>query len=160
MLITTELAYRVSELAETGAHLLGWRQLIPEHILLALLVEDGNNLIRKVLEDAGVTHEEVRKAVLAVLSQGDSPLHDSSEPIMISNSGIVVVELADYERAQLGHRFASNGHFLLGVLSAATTATTILNNFGIYYATTREYLRPLLDDIDEAEAQKSSPEPC
>lgn len=153
MLSATDLAYRVSKRAETEARLLGWRQIVPEHILLALLAEDDNNLIRRVLNDNGVTPEEVREAVKAVVPQGDLLPHETSKPILILNSGIAAVERADEERAQLGHKLASNGHILLGLLNTATAAKTVLNNLGIHYNPIREYLRPILDEMDEEEAR-------
>lgn len=153
MLSATDLAYRVSERAETEARRLGWRQIVSEHILLALLAEDDDNLIRRALDDNGVTPGEVREAIMAVVPQGDLLPHESSNPMLISSSGMTVFEQADNERAQLGHRLANNGHILLGILNAAKPAATVLNNLGIHYDATLEYLRPLLDEIDEKETR-------
>lgn len=73
--------------------------------------------------------------------------------MLISNGGMAVFERADDERAQLGHKLASNGHILLGVLNTATAAKTVLNNLGIHYNSTLEYLRPILDEMDEKETR-------
>lgn len=158
MLSATDLAYRISQGAETEARWLGWQQIIAEHILLALLAkaENDNSLIRRVLDDTDITPEEAREAVKAVVPQGDllpHVPHESTKPLPVSSSGMAVFEQADNEQMQLGHKFSSTGHILLGILNTGNSATTVLNNLGLHYGATREYLRPLLDEIDEKETR-------
>lgn len=153
MLSATELAYHFSSRAEIEACRMGWQRVIPEHIVLALFAEDENDLINRALDANGVTPGEAREAVKAVVPQGDLLPHESPESLPISDGGMAVFEQADNERAQLGHRIASNGHIMLGMLNAGNSATTVLNNLGIHYDSIREYLRPILDEMDKKEAR-------
>jgi ATP-dependent Clp protease ATP-binding subunit ClpA len=107
----TETARQMIVAAKHEADGFGSREITPEHLLLALLRDQG--LMSACLEGASET--QIREALRGYLSQGErNPLpHD----LPLSRAAREALVVAGEEAIKLGHRIIQNDHLLLGVMS-------------------------------------------
>src|SRR5438093_51413 len=108
-------AKRVLALAQDEAILFNHNYIGTEHILLGLVREDG--LASRLLHEAGVELEKVRKAVGFVIGRGDAPTTPAE--ITMSPRTKKVIELAIDEARRLNHALVGSEHLLLGLLREA-----------------------------------------
>jgi ATP-dependent Clp protease ATP-binding subunit ClpC len=83
-----------------------------EHLLL-VLAEESDSLAGRVLARYGVTPQNVRERIEAIIGRGDAP---STEPIELTPRARKVLGLAIEEAKRLEHPFVGTGHLLLGLL--------------------------------------------
>jgi ATP-dependent Clp protease ATP-binding subunit ClpC len=107
----TERARLVVESAQEEARSLERDHVGTEHLLLALLRDEG--LAARVLGSLGVTFEAVREKVEEIVGRGDeAPLGQ----IPLTPRSKKVLELALREALSLGDDHIRTGHILLGLL--------------------------------------------
>jgi ATP-dependent Clp protease ATP-binding subunit ClpA len=108
----TERARQVVVLAQEEARGLGHRYIGTEHILLGLLREE-EGLAARVLANLGVTLEDVRGRVVAIVARGES---EPSGQIPFTPRAKKVLERALREALSLGHNHIGTEHILLGLV--------------------------------------------
>jgi ATP-dependent Clp protease ATP-binding subunit ClpA len=99
--------------AQEEARSLGHNYIGTEHLLLALLQPSSDDVVRETLNDLGVTHDSVRRDVLAIVGEGEGaqPGH-----IPFTPRSKKVLELSLREALRLRNKVISPAHLLLGIL--------------------------------------------
>ncbi len=121
-------ARRVLDLAREEALAFDHHYLGTEHILLGLLREDGG-LAAQVLNELGVTLEDVRVAVDTTIGRGDRPAEGDIELVPRARRAL---GLALAEAGRLGHGFVRTEHILLGLVrEGGGMAASILDDLGV-----------------------------
>jgi ATP-dependent Clp protease ATP-binding subunit ClpC len=108
----TERARQVVVLAQEEARELGHGYIGSEHILLGLVREE-QGLAARVLANLGVTLEDVRGRVMAIVGRGES---ESTGRIPFTPRAKKVLERALREALSLGHNHIGTEHVLLGLV--------------------------------------------
>jgi len=109
----TERARQVVVFAQDEARQLRHNYIGTEHLLLGLLREE-EGLAARLLGSLGVTREDVREQVGAIIGTGDKV---SSGQIPFTPRAKKVLELSLREAVSLGHRYIGTEHILLGIVS-------------------------------------------
>jgi ATP-dependent Clp protease ATP-binding subunit ClpC len=86
-----------------------------EHILLALLREDGGTAAA-VLKTSGVTYDDVRAAVIRMMGMGVEADPVSGEP-MFTGRAQDAIDLAGQEASSRGQDQAGTEHILLALIA-------------------------------------------
>jgi ATP-dependent Clp protease ATP-binding subunit ClpC len=108
----TDRARRVVVLAQEESRLLNHKYIGTEHILLGLLRE-AEGVAARALEAMGISLEEVRSRVEAIIGHGvDAP----TGHIPFTPRAKKVLELSLREALQLKHNYIGTEHLLLGLI--------------------------------------------
>ena len=123
----TDRARRVVVLAQEEARLLSHNYIGTEHILLGLISE-GDGVAAKVLEQLGISAEEVRAKVESIIGQGGA---SPTGHIPFTPRAKKVLELSLREALQLGHNYIGTEHILLGLIREGEgVGAQVLTNLG------------------------------
>jgi ATP-dependent Clp protease ATP-binding subunit ClpC len=123
----TERARQVVVLAQDEARSLRHNYIGTEHILLGLLREE-EGIAARVLEDLGVTLDEVRAQVARIIGRGDEL---AAGKIPFTPRAKKVLELSLREAVSMKHGYIGTEHILLGLASQGEgVAARILINLG------------------------------
>jgi ATP-dependent Clp protease ATP-binding subunit ClpB len=128
--LTTKMQEALSNAAEDAASR-GHQELSPEHVLRALL-EQGEGIVRPVLEKLGVQIPELSKELDSELSRR-ATVQGGSQPTL-GNDLRKTMEAAEQEMSRLKDEFVSAEHFLLALTGQKTAAATLLSKRGIDHA--------------------------
>ncbi|HBB89393.1 MAG TPA: type VI secretion system ATPase TssH, partial [Blastocatellia bacterium] len=141
----TEKAQEALRAAQSEATRLGHQQLDVEHLLLALLEQEGG-LARSVLEKTGVDADLVRQRLeteLARLPKVSSASGGAGEVYITGRLNKILVQAED-EAKQLKDDYVSVEHILLAIVDErAGTAGRMLNELGL----TRDKLMQALRQV-------------
>jgi ATP-dependent Clp protease ATP-binding subunit ClpB len=141
----TEKAQEALRAAQSEATRLGHQQLDVEHLLLALLDQEGG-LTRSVLDKTGVDADLVRQRLeteLARLPKVSSASGGAGEVYITGRLNKVLVQAED-EAKQLKDDYVSVEHILLAIVDERSgTAARILNELGL----TRDKLMQALRQV-------------
>ena len=137
----TDRARRAVHLAREEALLLRHDHVGTEHLLLGLLYE-GEGVAAHVLESLGISREEVRGQVDAIIGHGQGlPAGD----IPFTPAARRALKLSRQESLQLGHHYVGTEHLLLGLLGEGEgVAAQVLTRLGVGHARVRERALDLL----------------
>ena len=108
----TQRAQEALRQAQESAARLGHGYVGSEHLLLALARQEGS-VAARVLRAAGLEHDALRQAVVALVGEGD--------PVPAPAQGLTprckkIIELSLTEAVRLGQRYVGTEHLLLGIL--------------------------------------------
>jgi len=137
----TDRARRAIHLAQGEALLLRHDHVGTEHLLLGLIYE-GEGVAAQVLESLGISREEVRGQVDAIIGHGQGlPAGD----IPFTPAARRALKLSRQESLQLGHHYVGTEHLLLGLLGEGEgVAAQVLTRLGVGHARVRERALDLL----------------
>jgi len=159
----TDRARRVVVLAQEEARDLGHNYVGTEHILLGL-IHEGNGIAAQALTALGVSLDESRAQVEAIIGPGDlARVQDG--PIPFTPRTKKVLELAAREARDLDHDYIGTEHILLGLMREGDgVGAQILNSAGIEFSAVRHQIRELLRGHQESlvppgERPAASPRP-
>jgi ATP-dependent Clp protease ATP-binding subunit ClpC len=154
----TDRARRVVVMAQEEARELGHNYVGTEHILLGL-IHEGTGIAAQALTALGVSQDEIRAQVEAIIGRGDlaSVQHG---PIPFTPRTKKVLELAAREARDLGHNYIGTEHILLGLMrEGAGVGAQILNSAGIEFSAVRHQIRELLRGLQESDLQPGDLQP-
>jgi ATP-dependent Clp protease ATP-binding subunit ClpA len=109
----TPPARRVVVLAQEEARQLQHNYIGTEHVLLGLISSEPNGLPARVLQGTGLTLEEARQEVVAIIGRGKAT---PTGHIPFTPRAKKTLELALREALQLHHNYIGPEHILLGVI--------------------------------------------
>jgi ATP-dependent Clp protease ATP-binding subunit ClpC len=154
----TDRARRVVVLAQEEARDLGHNYVGTEHILLGL-IHEGTGVAARALTALGVSLDEIRAQVEAIIGRGDLA-HVQNGPIPFTPRTKKVLELAAREARELGHSYIGTEHLLLGLMREGDgVGAQILNSAGIEFSAVRHQIRELLRGQQESYALPGEPLP-
>jgi ATP-dependent Clp protease ATP-binding subunit ClpC len=123
----TKRARRVLTRAQEEARNLNHRYIGTEHLLLGLVDEEGNVAMR-VLNELGITADQVRESVERMVGRGTRPFY--TQPTLTPRTKRVI-ELAVEEARRLGHHYIGTEHLLLGLVREGEgVAVDVLRQLG------------------------------
>lgn len=123
----TERARHITVAAQDEARLLRHNYIGTEHLLIALIREEG--VAGRVLASLGIAAEEVRAQVRNIVGQGDEV---TTGQIPFSPYAKKAMEHALREALSLGHNYIGPEHLLLGLSRENVgTAARILMEFDV-----------------------------
>jgi len=123
----TGRARKVLALAQEEARSLGHDYIGTEHLLLGL-IDEGQGVAAKVLDNLGVEPAKVRSAVELIVGRGE---HESAGEICLTPRVKKVFELAVDEARRLGHDYIGTEHLLLGLIREGNgIAARVLERLG------------------------------
>jgi ATP-dependent Clp protease ATP-binding subunit ClpC len=124
----TERARMVPVLAQDEARAFGHNYIGTEHLLIGLLREE-EGLAARVLETLGVSLEEVRERVVAIVERGeDRP----AGQVPFTPRAKKVLELSLREALSMGHNHIGTEHILLGVVHEGSgVGARVLSEMGV-----------------------------
>ncbi|KZL93144.1 ATP-dependent Clp protease ATP-binding subunit [Clostridium magnum] len=155
----TERAQKVLFYAQEEAQSLQHGYVGTEHILLGILREEG--IAKNLLNDMGITVENVRNLVEEYEGKGEMELYKKEIPLTPRTKRLL--ELSLFEARNLNHNYISPEHILLALIREAEgVAFTILNNLGADFNKLRKDLVDALSGEQPANtgnSNKNSGEP-
>jgi ATP-dependent Clp protease ATP-binding subunit ClpC len=123
----TDRARRVIVLAQEEARMLNHNYIGTEHILLGL-IQEGEGVAAKALESMGISLEDVRGEVEAIIGHGTQP-HNGHVPF--TPRAKKVLELSLREGLQMGHKYIGTEFLLLGLIREGEgVAAQVLTKLG------------------------------
>src|SRR5699024_3398375 len=123
----TDRARRVIVLAQEEARMLNHNYIGTEHILLGL-IQAGEGVAAKALESMGISLEDVRGEVEAIIGHGTQP-HNGHIPS--TPRAKKVLELSLREGLQMGHKYVGTEFLLLGLIREGEgVAAQVLTKLG------------------------------
>jgi ATP-dependent Clp protease ATP-binding subunit ClpC len=123
----TKRARRVLTRAQEEARDLNHRYIGTEHLLLGLVSEEGSVAMR-VLDELGISADQVRRSVERVVGRGTRPTY--VQPTLTPRTKRVI-ELAVDEARKLGHHYIGTEHLLLGLIREGEgVAVDVLRQLG------------------------------
>ena len=138
----TDRARRVVVLAQEEARMLNHDYIGTEHLLLGL-IHEGDGVAAKVMESLGISLEEVRQQVSAMITSGQQA---ASGHLPFSPQLKNVLELALREAGQLGHDYIGTEHLLLGIVRERdSVAAQVLVRLGADVNRVGQQVSQLLD---------------
>lgn len=141
----TERANQVVLLAQEEARQLGHKHIGSEHLLLGLL-EEGDGLAARVLQDAGLESATVRS-----LLPHDAPLPASNGQTPFTPRAKAVLVESLRQALYLSQNYISTEHILLALLQDRESAAgTVLREMHIDPDQMREDILALFEEEDEA----------
>jgi ATP-dependent Clp protease ATP-binding subunit ClpA len=150
----TERARQVIVFAQDEARTLGHNYIGTEHFLLGLLREQ-DGIAASALASLGITAEEVRAQVVAIVGQGDDVATTGQIPF--TPRAKKALELALREGIALGDPYVGTEHLLLGLARVNDgVATSVLLDLGADAETIRREVTGLLSDSDRESAPRSA----
>ena len=130
----------ISEAHDTACAL-GHRYIGSEH-LVAGLMKEGSGVAAKVLENAGITADQVVDKI-AELTGSNEPLSEESE-LPLTPRTKRILQLAAMEARQMGHNYIGTEHILIAVLrDSDSVGVRVLLSLGLN-------LQHVYEDIAEA----------
>jgi ATP-dependent Clp protease ATP-binding subunit ClpC len=154
----TKRARRVLTHAQEEARLLNHRYIGTEHILLGLVTEEGGVAMR-VLQELGVSAEQVRTAIERTVGKGTHPTF--SQPTLTPRTKRVIEVSVDEARI-LGHHYIGTEHLLLGLVREGEgVAVDVLRRLGAPPDKIREQVTRLLHEapVHAGDRQQASTTP-
>lgn len=127
--------YRMQEEGERR----GRKDLDTEHLLLALLQEDGT-AAHKLLSRLGVSRRSIREEIERRIAGTDLPV-ESSGDFRLTSAARYAIELANDERRQINCTLIGTEHLLIGLLREPNgMAARVLMDMGLELERTRRTL--------------------
>jgi ATP-dependent Clp protease ATP-binding subunit ClpA len=137
----TDRARRVVVLAQEEARMLNHNYIGTEHILLGL-INEGQGVAAKALDDLGISLEDARGMVEQIIGQGQAA---PTGHIPFTPRAKKVLELSLREALQLGHNYIGTEHILLGLIREGEgVAAQVLLQLGAEFARVRQVVIQLL----------------
>jgi ATP-dependent Clp protease ATP-binding subunit ClpA len=116
-----------------------------EHILLGI-VHEGEGVAMTVLQNLGVSPENLENSVKSKISVGRAIVDDADLPY---NAGAKkVLELAMSQARDLGHTYVGTEHALLGLIAEGGLAAVALKDAGVSLVTARAETLRILGETD------------
>jgi ATP-dependent Clp protease ATP-binding subunit ClpC len=126
----TDRARRVVVLAREEAGVLSHDHVGTEHILIALIREDGG-VAAQVLKSLGITEEAARQQVEEITGRGQAD-PQPGQHIPMTPRAKKVLQLSLREAIALGHGYIGTEHILLGLVREGEgVAMQVLNGLGV-----------------------------
>jgi ATP-dependent Clp protease ATP-binding subunit ClpC len=150
----TQRAREVLRLAHQEAEIMNQSQIGTEHLLMALVQEDGG-VAGRVLRELGLEPERVREMLERVSGYGEG----GGEKLDLTLSAGVqqVLEFAVEEARRLNQQFIGTEHLLLGLIrSGEGNAPEMLRKLGVTAEQIRRQTRRVMD---ETSTPPSNPRP-
>lgn len=123
----TQRARRVLSLAHQEAERMRQNTINTEHLLIALIIEEGG-IAGRVLQELGLEVDRVREMMERVSKFGDT----QSSKIDLSSGVQRILEYAIEEAQKIGHHYIGTEHLLLALIrSTDGLAKTILRKLGV-----------------------------
>ena len=138
----TQRARRVLSLAHQEAERAHQNAIGTEHLLIALIEEDGG-VAGRVLREMGLEAERVREMVMRLTGEGKTA---PGEKLELSSDTQQVLELAVDEAHRLGHHYIGTEHLLLGLIRTEGTAMEALRRLGVTPDEIRRQTRRVLQE--------------
>jgi hypothetical protein len=133
----TDKARRVVVEAQAAARRGRQEQIVPEHLVLALLVEP-TALAATTLTALGVDLDVLRARTEARLVTSDA---EPGEHIPFSGPSRKVLELVFREALRLGHNYVGTEHLLLGLLAEeGSSGAQLLGELGVTHAAAEAHI--------------------
>jgi ATP-dependent Clp protease ATP-binding subunit ClpA len=149
----TPRARRVMSLAHAEAEQMQHETISTEHLLLAMLHEDGG-VAGGVLRDLGVKFQPTR---LFVENMSRLKTNEESTGLVLSSGLKRVLELAVDEARRMKHRYLDTGHLLLALVRHETcSAVQVLKQFDVMPENVRRQVRRVLQEVP-TQTQSTSP---
>ncbi len=123
----TERARKVVVRSEAEARQAGHDQVGVEHIVIGLL-DQRDALAALAIEAQGVSLDDARAAVAALLGPGGGQLPDH---IPFSPAAKKLLELTLREALRMGHNYVGTEHVLLAVLGDDSPSAVVLSALGV-----------------------------
>jgi hypothetical protein len=140
----TKRARNVVLAAEQEARGCGHNQVDTTHLVLGLLHEP-KGLAGRAIEALGVTHGQVREAIVAALPPAAGPVPDH---LPFTRHARKVRDLTLREALRLGHNYVGTEHILLALLrDSEATGATVLVELGVTRDRAESWLLSALDDV-------------
>ena len=123
----TEKANKVLNLAVASAQQLGHTYIGSEHLLLGIL-EEGTGVAASVLNEKGITAEQVVERLQAVIGQG--------QPTSLSPNDFTprckrILEMAIAAARSMGHNYVGTEHILMAIIQEGDSyAVRFLSDLG------------------------------
>ena len=138
----TDRARRVLVIAQDEALALDHNFLGTEHILLGL-IEEGEGVGAKALQQLGIRPEELRERIVAMIGRGEPGSTGTAPPF--TPRAKKVLELALKEALGLGHNYIGTEHELLGLIAEGNgVAAQVLVASGLTLSQVRSKVIELL----------------
>lgn len=144
----TQRARRVLSLAHQEAERAHHSMIGTEHLLIALIEEDGG-VAGRVLREMGLESDRVREMVMRLTGEGKTP---PGEKLELSADTQQVLELAVDEAHRLGHHYIGTEHLLLGLIRTEGTAMEALRRLGVTPDEIRRQTRRVLQESSSGNA--------
>jgi ATP-dependent Clp protease ATP-binding subunit ClpA len=124
-----------------------------EHLLLGL-IQEGEGVASKALEELGIRLEAVRQKVVEIIGRGE---HAPAGHIPFTPRAKKVLELSLRESRQLDHNYIGTEHILLGLIREGHgVAAQVLTSLGADLNTVRQQVIRLLHGYRGAEPATES----
>jgi ATP-dependent Clp protease ATP-binding subunit ClpC len=144
----TDRARRVVVLAQEEARLLNHNYIGTEHLLLGL-IQEGEGVAAKVLEQLGVERSRVRAEVERRIGHGG---REPSGAIPFTPRAKTALELSLREALQMGHNYIGTEHILLGLVREGQgVAVLVLTELGVELETLRRTTLDVLAGVPPSE---------
>jgi ATP-dependent Clp protease ATP-binding subunit ClpC len=155
----TQRARRVLSLAHQEAEKTHQKFIGTEHLLLALLEEDGG-VAGRVLRELGLETSRVHEMVQRITKDGDY----TEGKIELGADTQQVLGFAVEEAQRLSHQYIGTEHLLLGLVRTEGTALEVLNKLGVTPDQIRRQTRRILHEgstsaVPEGAAKSAKSEP-
>ena len=144
----TQRARRVLSLAHQEAERARQNKIETDHLLLALMEEEGG-VAGRVLRELGMDSDRMREIVERVSGSGDY----TGGKIELAPETQSVLEQAVEEARRLGHHYIGTEHILLGLVRGEGPAMDVLRKLGVTPDQIRRQTRRVLNE------SSSSPTP-
>jgi len=125
------------ELAQQHAH----AELLPLHVLSALLAEQGG-IARSIIEKAGVSAEQIAQVAERELQRLPTVSGDTGQ-LRTSQQLMEVLNKADQHASQLGDSYVSTEHLLLALADVKSDAKEVLSVYKLDHQTLLEAIKSL-----------------
>lgn len=147
----TERARKVVFHAQKEAKQLKHNIVGTEHLLLGL-IQEGEGVAGRALEELGISLEKVREEVIKIIGVGDQ----SYLGRCLYPRAKRVLELAVDEARQLGHNYVGTEHILLGLIREGEgVAAQVLKNMGADMETARKQVMRMLGGGSRPDSRKA-----
>lgn len=147
----TQRARRVLSLAHQEAERSRKQKISTEHLLLALVDEEGG-VAGRVLRELGLEPDRVREVVEREAGEGKY----TGSKIELAAETQLVLEFAIEEARRLGHHNIGTEHILLGLVRSEGTAREILRKLGVTPEQVRRQTHRVLNESSASIAQPAS----
>ena len=151
----TQRARQVLSLAHQEAELMRQNQIGTEHLLMALVQEDGG-VAGKVLRELGLEPERVREMLERVSERGDT----TDDKIDLSSGLQQVLEFAIEEARRMNHHYIGTEHLLLALVrSEEGLAKEMFRKLGVTPEQIRRQTRRVMEEGSTPPTLPKSREP-
>ena len=151
----TQRARHVLVLAHEEAEGLHQSNILTEHLLLGLIMEDGG-VAGRALRDLGLEPDRIREMVERLSGYG----HGEAAKIELSAGTQQVLEFAIEEARRLKHQFIGTEHLLLGLVrSDQDQAVEVLKKLGVTPEQIRRQTHRIMQESTNLPAAAGAPAP-